>query len=261
MRLLITGAAGSIGALVRPRLARPDRVLRLLDLRPVPDPAAGEETVIGSFTDPATMAAACVEVDAIVHLGGISREDTWERVLAVNIDGARTVLEAARRAGVSRVVLASSNHAVGFAPVGPEPIAAEALPRPDTYYGVSKAATEALGALYHHRFGMDVLCVRIGHCAERPSNLRDLSLWLSPDDCAHLLDTCLTVKDPGYRLIWGVSANTRAAASLREARAIGYRSADNAERFAPDIDTASSNMPPFIGGLFCETPLGVPNPQ
>ncbi|WP_330254405.1 NAD(P)-dependent oxidoreductase [Nocardia sp. NBC_00565] len=262
-RILITGAGGGIGTLMRPRLRRPDRVLRLLDLIELPAPTSGErvEIVTGSLTDAATMTAACRDVDAIIHLGGISREDSWNNVLAANIDGTQTVLEAARQAGVSRVVLASSNHAVGFRGVGDELIPGDAAARPDTYYGVSKAAVEALGSLYHSRFGMDVICVRIGSCFERPHDVRGLSMWLSPNDCARLFEACLAAERPGYRVIWGVSANTRAVVSLREAEELGYRSEDDAERFAADLSAVADPGPWLIGGPFVETPLGKPNPR
>ncbi|MCX4097096.1 NAD-dependent epimerase/dehydratase family protein [Nocardia sp. alder85J] len=261
-RVLITGAAGIVGRLMRPRLARPDRVLRLLDVRPIDPAGPGErvEIVTGSITDPTAVAAACRDIDALIHLGGISREDSWERILEVNIDGTRTVLEAARLAGVPRVVLASSNHAVGFRAVGeagPEGLPADSSPRPDTYYGVSKAAMEALGSLYHSRFGMDVTCLRIGTCFERPADVRGLSTWLSPDDCARLLEAALAVEPPGYRLVWGVSANTRGIVSLTEAEAIGYRGRDDAEQFAA---TVSGTLPELLGGAFCEIELGRPGP-
>ncbi|MEV6773821.1 NAD(P)-dependent oxidoreductase [Nocardia sp. NPDC051030] len=262
-RVLITGAAGIVGKLMRPRLIRTGRVLRLLDVQPLEPAVAGEqvEIVTASITDADAMAAACRDVDALIHLGGISREDTWERILEVNIDGTHTLLEAARAAGVPRVVLASSNHAVGFRRIGeagPDGLPGDSAPRPDTYYGVSKAAIEALGSLYHSRFGMDVTCLRIGSCFERPTDPRQLSIWLSPDDCARLLEACLATEKPGYRVLWGVSANTRAIVSLREAEEIGYRSLDDAERFAADVPPGM--VPEYIGGAFCDAPLGQPNP-
>jgi uronate dehydrogenase len=261
-RVLVTGAAGIVGRLMRPRLARPDRVLRLLDVQPIAPAAPGEqvEIVTGSVTDPEVMAAACRDVDALIHLGGISREDSWERILDVNIDGTHTVLEAARRAGVPRVVLASSNHAVGFRTVGeagPAGLPADSGPRPDTYYGVSKAAMEALGSLYHSRFGMDVTCLRIGTCFERPADVRGLSTWMSPDDCARLLEAALAVRPPGYRLVWGVSANTRSIVSQREGEAIGYHARDDAEQFADQVE---GTLPDLLGGAFCEIELGRADP-
>jgi uronate dehydrogenase len=263
-RILITGASGAIGGFLRTRLARRDRVLRLLDVVP---PAGGDqvESVTGSITDPDVVAAACVGVSAVVHLGGHSREQAWDDILTTNIDGTQTVLAAAQAAGVGRVVLASSNHAAGFRTVGedgPDGLCADSSPRPDTYYGVSKAAMEALGALYHHRFGMDVLCLRIGTCAPRPPDERALSTWLSPDDAGRLVEACLTAPSPGYRIVWGISANTRRVCSLREAAELGYRPRDDAERFAPDLAGGRANPPTgpvLLGGPFTTTPLGLPN--
>lgn len=264
-RVLITGAAGLVGGFLRARLARPGRTLRLLDVEPPAPAAAGEavEPVTGSITDPDVLAAVCAGVDAVIHLGGHSREDTWDRILATNIDGTRQVLAAAQVAGVTRMVLASSNHAAGFRVVGadgPDGLVADTSPRPDTYYGVSKAAMEALGALYHHRFGMDVLCLRIGTCAPRPTDERGLSTWLSPDDAGRLFEACLTAPSPGFRILWGVSANTRGICSLREAEELGYRPRDDAERFAAELaGRAGPDGPVYLGGPFTTTPLGEPN--
>lgn len=264
-RILITGAAGAIGGFLRTRLARPDRVLRLLDVVP-PDGGDRVETVTGSITDPAVVAAACSGVSAVVHLGGLSREGAWADILTTNVDGTHTVLAAAHQAGVGRVILASSNHAVGYRTVGedgPDGLRADSSPRPDTYYGVGKAAMEALGALYHHRFGMDVICIRIGTCFEQPWDERGLSTWLSPNDAGRLIETCLTAPTPGYRIIWGISANTRRVCSLDEAMALGYQPQDNAEQFADELagTEPKPDGPVFMGGGFTTTPLGEPNPM
>jgi nucleoside-diphosphate-sugar epimerase len=271
-RILITGASGGLGQLMRPRLRRPGRVLRLLDVvAPAPaEPGEAVEPITASVTDAEAMAEACADVDAIIHLGGHSRETAWADAMQVNIDGTHTLLEAARHAGVGRVILASSNHAVGFreiAEAADGPLPADSSPRPDTYYGVSKAAIEALGSLYHSRFGIDVIAVRIGSCFETPLPLgpRGLITWLSPDDGARLFEACLAYQSPGYRLIWGVSDNTRRICSLAEAEALGYKSLDNAERFADQLlagDGAEALKFPYLGGAaFCEAPLGAPNPM
>ncbi len=255
-RILLTGAAGAIGTMLRPRLARAGRVLRLLDIAPL---SAGpdEEVVSGSVSDMDTMVAACAGVAAVVHLGGHSREAPWSEILAHNIDGTYTVLDAARQAGVPRVVFASSNHAVGFRPVDED--AGEYLyPRPDTFYGVSKAAGEALGSLYHDRYGLDVVCLRIGSCAERPVNERALATWLSPDDCGRLVSAALSAPAPGFRVVWGISANTRARWSLAEARALGYEPRDDAEAYAAELPASDGLEKVYLGGDFCSPDLDVP---
>jgi hypothetical protein len=162
--LLITGGAGNVAGLLRPRLARKDRTLRLLDIAAVDDLGPGEEVVTASITDADAVARACAGASAVLHLGALSNEAPWADILAVNVDGTRTVLEAARGAGVHRVILASSNHAAGFHTRDEAPVAAEAPPRPDTYYGFSKAAIEALGSLYASRYELNVACLRIGTC-------------------------------------------------------------------------------------------------
>lgn len=257
-RILITGAAGNVGRLLRPLLARPDRVLRLLDLAAIPDLTDSEEAVIASVTDLPALRAAMRGTDAVLHLGGISVEDTWEKILDVNVNGTRTVLEAARLEGVGQLVLASSNHAVGFRSRDEGVIPGDAAPRPDTYYGVSKAALESLGSLYHDRFGMDVVCLRIGSCFERPRNARMLSTWLSPADAARLVEASLTAR--GFHIVWGVSANTRRWWSLAEDAAIGFHPKDDSEVFAgdfpePDLKDAEHHL---LGGMFCGVPLGEP---
>ncbi|GAA1856079.1 NAD(P)-dependent oxidoreductase [Pseudonocardia ailaonensis] len=231
--------------MLRERLTGYD--LRLLDIEPI------EGGITASVTDLDAMVAACEGVDAVVHLGGISGEDAWERIRDVNIEGTYCVFEAARRAGVGRVVHASSNHAVGFhenSPEAPDDLA----PRPDTYYGVSKVLGEALGSLYHDRHGLDVLCLRIGSCFDAPHDLRGLSTWLSPGDVTRLVDAALTCENPGFRTVWGISANTRRFWSLDGGRAIGYHPQDDAEQFAdqlsPGDPTKDEAGRRYVGGPF-----------
>jgi uronate dehydrogenase len=255
--ILITGAAGQIGAMLRTRLARPDRTLRLLDVAPL-TAGTGEEVIQASITDMTALTQACAGADAVIHLGGLSGEAPWLRIAEVNIHGTYVVFDAARRARVSRVLYASSNHAVGFTPASDFPVPDYALPAPDTYYGVSKAAGEALAALYHHRYRMDMICLRILTCAERPRTVRELSTWLSPDDAGRLFAACLTAETPGFRVIYGVSRNTRGGwVSLDEARALGYEPRDDAEGFAPEVIAAHGEPSPedltlaYLGGPFC----------
>lgn len=250
--VLITGAAGRIGGFLRPRLRAPGRRLRLLDIAPLPgvDPAA-EEVVTASVTDWGAMRRACDGVDAVVHLGGLAGDAAWPDVLHTNVDGTWCVLDAARAAGVRRVVLAGSNHAVGFVPRRAEPLPDGEPPRPDTFYGVSKVAMEALGSLYADRHGMDVVCLRIGTCLERPADVRGLSTWLSPGDAARLVDAALTVPAPAFRVVWGVSANTRRWWSTAGGDAIGYHPQDDAEAFAAELGAPQPAVAPdgvLVGG-------------
>jgi NAD(P)-dependent dehydrogenase (short-subunit alcohol dehydrogenase family) len=245
MRVLVTGASGTIGRYLRARLRQPDRVLRLLDRAPL---VAGrnEEVVQADITDLPAMTDAARDVDAVVHLAGIAGETEWSRILATNIDGTHNAIEAARRAGVPRFIFASSLHADGFRRRDQTDTTAPdyLFPSPDTYYGVSKVAGEALCALYHHRYAMDAVCVRIMSCRDQPINESSLATWLSPDDAGRLFEAALSTPSPGFRIVWGVSANTRAWFSMTEGSAIGYHPLDNAENYADDI---LSQAPPEEG--------------
>ena len=272
-RILITGGSGKVATLLRPRLARPGRTVRLLDIAP-PSPLDGvppesEEVVIASVDDIEAMVEAFAGIDSVIHLGGRSKEAEMPEVLRLNVYGTYCVLEAARQAGVRRVIIASSNHAAGFhSRHDPREgdLPANAGGRPDTLYGWSKVAAEAAGQLYADRFGMDVICLRIGMWFATPPGIRGLASWLSPDDGARLVEACLSVESPGFRMVWGISRNTRRWWSLAEGEAIGYFPEDDAERYAAGL-IAAHGEPDFdadpamyrVGGSWCDIPLGQRN--
>ena len=256
--LLITGAAGEIGSWLRRSLRQPDRRIRLLDIteQNALEPDESARLMTASITDQNAMIEACEGVDAVLHLGGLSTMGySWDEYLDVNVNGTQCVLEAARRCGVPRVVYASSHHAVGFRPNIPGRTVPDYLySRPDSFYGFSKAASESLCSLYHDRYDLDVICIRIGSFRTRPTDLRALWNWLSPGDCTRLFEAALSTTSPGFRLVWGVSANDRGIMSLEEARAIGYVPLDNAEEFIHDIglgaEAGKVQGADLIGGAF-----------
>ena len=260
--LLITGATGRIWTALRPRLLAAGHDLVLLDERP-PDPAVGERErfVPGSVNDRAALETALPGVDTIVHLAGIPTEDTWDALVDANVTGTKNVLEAAASAGVLRVVQASSIHAVGRVPEEPDAPASvpgDRLPRPDTYYGVTKAAMELLGSLFADRFEMSVVSARIGAFAERPNSQRALLMWTSPDDLTRLVLATVALTEPGHHVVWAVSRNTGSPADLRAGERIGFHPADDAATALdaddraglPDEDMA------FLGGGMAQQPLG-----
>jgi uronate dehydrogenase len=255
MTVLLTGAAGAIGTALRERLPASGWDLRGFDRQPVPG------GVRGDVTSAEDLDAALVGVEAIVHLAGQPTEAPWPLIREANIEGTFQVFEAARRAGVRRVVYASSNHAVGFTPIGHEQSGteqpADLPPRPDTLYGVSKVFGEALGRYYVERYGFQVACLRIGTFEPKPSYSRSLSTWLSPDDCARLVDACLRSAELTFAIVWGISNNTRRAWSLAEGRALGYEPQDDAERLAGEVEQASDPSDAFLGGGFTSEGFGI----
>jgi uronate dehydrogenase len=252
-KILITGAAGDVGGHLRRELAgRYD--LRLSDIRPIADLAPGEEFIRGDCASLRDMLRVTQGVDAIVHLGGFSVEGSWEVILRANIVGAYQVFEAARRNGVRRMVFATSNHAVGFYDRD-ETIDHRVYPKPDSRYGVSKVFGEALGSLYAHKYGMEVVCVRIGNVNPRPMDKRRLSIWLSPRDLAQLVS--IAIDKPGIRfeIVYGVSGNRRSWYDNANAERLGYRPQDDSEAWAEEVlknekPGADPRTEKFQGGPF-----------
>lgn len=258
--VLLTGAAGGMGTLMRGLLPSYGYDLRLLDLRPVEgEPAA----VTADLSDRDAVREAVRGADAVLHLAGISLESSFEKIMRANIEGTYHLYEAAREEGVRRIVFASSNHAVGFTPrpLEGDPLLPVATPhRPDTFYGLSKCFGEDLAQFYADKHGIDTVSVRIGSCFPEPTSVRMLSLWLSPADAARLFHAALTADAPGHTVVYGSSANTRGWWDLAPAESLGYAPQDDSESFAPALLAAQGELDPAdpatvnMGGPFCTDP-------
>jgi uronate dehydrogenase len=242
-RLLLTGAAGGIATAVRPLLRQLAEEVVLTDRSEPGGLAAGERFAAADLADPAPWERLATGCDAIVHLGAVPNEAAFDVLAGPNLFGPFHVYEAARRAGVPRVVVASSGRATGFYRVG-ERLDGDATPRPDGLYGATKAFSEALGRMYADKFGLTVVALRIGTFEERPTTTRDLSTWLSHGDARRLVRAALTAPLDGFLAVYGVSANTRAWWDLPPQ--LGYEPVDDAEDYAAEV--APDDGIPFQGG-------------
>jgi uronate dehydrogenase len=254
-RLLMTGAAGGLGRVLRPRLKALCDVLRLSDIAPMAPAGPGEEVVTAALQDPAAMMALLQGVDAVVHLGGVSTEHAFEHVLPANIVGTFHVYEAAREHGVRRIVFASSNHVTGFYSQG-QTIHPQMPMRPDGYYGLSKAFGENLAQFYFDRFGIETVSLRIGSCFPQPTDRRMLASWLSYDDLERLLIAALSAPVVGHSVIYGVSNNRQTWWDNASARHIGFVPQDSADAFRLALEGQQPHIDPtdpasrYQGGSF-----------
>lgn len=256
LRVLVTGASGTLGAALCAALPDLGWVVRHFDLVPPSQPVTSpHDTVVADMHDQQALAAAMGGCVAVVHLAGIPGEATVEEVAHSQVLGTARVLAAAQQAGIERFVFASSNHAVGFTP-RQAVVGVDTRARPDTFYGVGKVAGEALCSLYADRYRMRVAALRIGSFGPRPQTRRHLSTWLSPGDLVRLVDACLTAADLTFAVVHGISANTRAWWDLEPGRALGYQPVDDAEAYAAEIlagtPAPSSDDPEvaFVGGSY-----------
>jgi uronate dehydrogenase len=237
--VLITGAAGMIAGELRKRLS-PRFSLKLTDIQPVGPLSEREQFVAADLADASALAAVMDGVQAVVHLGGVAVEDTWEKIMSANLAGAYNVFEAARRQGVKRIIMASSNHAVGYFPRS-EVIDDRVLPRPDGRYGLSKAFAETLGRLYADKYRMEVFCIRIGAMTLEPEDVRRLATWIHPDDLTSLVELGLSAPGLHYEIVYGMSDNKRAWWDNSNALRLGYRPKHQSERYA---DAVIAREPP-----------------
>ena len=269
-RVLITGAGGGIGRSLRETLRGVYPVLRVSDRVPLAPARAGNEGIEEvDQTDIADMAAVekmVAGVDGIIHLGGISGENSWEKILEGNIVGLYNVFEAARRAGTTRIVMATSNHAVGFYPRS-QTIDHRVVPRPDSRYGVSKAFSEALASLYADKHGIGFLCTRIGNFGTKPIDSRRLSIWISPRDYTQLVRIGLEHPDIHFEIVYGVSNNQRSWYDNSNAYRLGYRPQDDSEPYAAATLAAEAGQSKdpiaerYQGGTFCADEYDAPTPR
>lgn len=254
-RVIVTGSNGLIGRMVMDAWRKSGAYVVAGLAR-----SEGEYTdILADTGDLDALGNAFAGADAVVHLAGTSAVDgSWEDVLQNNIIGLRNVFEAARIAGVRRVVFSSSNHAVGTFEMANQPEIHELHDTrridhtvelmPDSYYGVSKAYGEAMARYYVDHHGLEAVCLRIGACtgADKPNSpmnlwkrerddeegIRDARMrvratWLSDRDCVHLIERSIEA-NVTWALVYGISDNPRKIWDIDHARdVLGYEPQDS----------------------------------
>ncbi|QIE57512.1 NAD(P)-dependent oxidoreductase [Pikeienuella piscinae] len=261
-RILLTGAAGRLGSVLRPGLAHLAKKIRLADREPLGDLKPNEEAAIFDLADMEATIEAAKDCDAIVHFGGAPHECVWETVLDSSIRGSYHIYEAARRHGVKRVIYASSVHAIGYHEVEAQ-IGVDAPPRPDSLYGVSKCFVESLSRLYWDKFGIETACLRIFSSFPEPADRRMLWSYLSFADCVRLVEAALTAPRVGHTISFGISDNKVKPVDNSGANHLGFTPLDSSEPAREGVEGRTPVPDPlrpsvrYLGGWFCE--LGHPD--
>lgn len=258
-RLLLTGASGQLGPVLREPLRQASRSLRLSDRQALAGPPLRPNETFEpcELGDRAAVRHLLRDVDAVVHLGGVSLEGPFDPILEANILGVYNLYEAARRNGVRRVVFASSNHVIGCYS-RTERIGPQDRPRPDGNYGVSKLFGEGLAQLYFDRHGIETVCLRIGTATASPLDRRSLSTWLSHRDLAQLVLCALSAPNVGCHIVFGASANSAGWWNNAEAAArIGFEPQDSADAWREELEALPQPDPAsptgrLQGGKFVE---------
>lgn len=234
-KVLLTGAAGSLGTVLRRDLKPMVRSMRLSDLQPLNDRQPDEDFVQANLANKQAVIEMVAGCDAILHFGGKSVEGSFEEVCEANLKGTYHIYEAARIHGVKRVIFASSNHAIGFHPVT-QMIDGNCPQRPDSNYGVSKAYGENMGRFYFDRYGIESVCLRIGSCFPKPVDRRMLVTWLSFADLVELVRCSLATPRVDHTIVYGMSNNKGRWWDNSTAGHLGYHPKDSSEAWRSEVE-------------------------
>ncbi|WP_336975548.1 NAD(P)-dependent oxidoreductase [Acinetobacter pittii] len=240
-RILITGAAGRLGNVLRHALKDYADILRLTDIADLGELSAHEEGTVCDLADFDKVLPLADDVDLIVHAGGVPVENTFELILKGNIRGTYNIYEAARQKGVKRVIYTSSNHAIGFYD-RTETIDAKVAHRPDSLYGLSKCFAEDLGRYYWDKFGIESVNIRIGSSFEEPLDRRMLATWLSFKDFTQIVIRSMQAPRVAHMIVYGMSNNRECLWDNRYASSIGYVPEDSADDYREKV---IANHPPL----------------
>ncbi len=239
--VLVTGAAGNVAQMLWPGL---DGVkVRAVDVREFSG-WAGADMAVGDLADPGFVSTVLSGVDAVVHLAANPMPMArWADLRAPNIDAVVNVLESARSLGVRKVVLASSVHAVGGYVGSDMGVIEPSWPaRPCCAYGATKVFAEGYGHMVSATSDVSVVVLRLGACQWRPVDTGALAGWLAPDDLQRMVRAALDA-DVSYGTYFGVSANTRTAYDIDNARRdLRYEPMGDSEEFAAEL-------PDGVGGM------------
>jgi nucleoside-diphosphate-sugar epimerase len=238
-KMLITGMSGLIGGLLRRHLEDAGGYeLTALNRRPLD----GVRCFQADISDLDAIRPAFEGQDTVVHLAAHLRDEPFETLQSANITGAYNVYEAARSAGVRRVVFASSGSTIkGYEDVPPYdamaagryedvpkswPMITHEMVRPRGAYGASKVWGEAVGRHFSDAYGLSVLCVRIGSVLDHddPSRIGPSMAWLSHRDVVDILVRCIEAPgDLSYDIFLATSKNRYGYRDLEHARdVLGY---------------------------------------
>lgn len=259
-KLLITGAAGGIGLQLEGKLGHIAKSIRLSDIVEPKSIPEGAEFIAADLADPEAVNRIVEGCDGILHLGGISVENTFDRILQSNIIGVHNLYDAAQAHGQPRIFFASSNHAIGFYRQD-EKLDCTTAHKPDSWYGVSKSFGEATALMYFNKYGQESALVRIGSCFPEPKDQRMMATWLSLDDFISLVEKVFTAPRLACPVIYGASDNDASWWDNSGVNYLGWRPKDNsavfAEKISKTVPMPGKDEPVSVyqGGTFTAAPI------
>ena len=234
---------GGLGTVLRQHLPDLADILRVSDREPLGEAREREEVVPCDLGDAAGMLDLTRDVDAVVHMGGVSGEAPFADLHHGNIIGLYNLFEGCRKNGVGRIIWASSNHAIGFTRA-PRPLTPPCRSGRTPPTGSPRRSARISRSTYNDKYGIEAVSLRIGSCFAKPTDRRMLATWLSYPDLVHLVERSLIAPSVGHTVVFGVSANAESFWDNRAASALGFRPKDNAEAYRAEIEAATPRWIP-----------------
>jgi uronate dehydrogenase len=244
--VLVTGSAGAVGRPTCAELARCGHHVRGFDRRPTPDVL---DAVVGELGEGEAVARAAEGMDTIIHLAAIPDDTSFADLAGPNVMGLFHVMDAARRAGAVRVILASSVQvASGVKDRQAQRTTSDVFPT--NHYALTKAWAEQMGEMYARCFGRSVLAVRIGWVVRHPetdlckrSRHAKVPVYLSDRDAGRFFVRAVEAKDIGFAVVYAVGRGGLDRFDMEPARRLlGFEPEDEwpeglrLELLAPDGD-------------------------
>ncbi|HKS38595.1 MAG TPA: NAD(P)-dependent oxidoreductase [Verrucomicrobiae bacterium] len=213
--VLVVGSAGRIGRAVVAELKSRGTPVRGFDF--VMTSGLGD-CVVGDINDGDAIRRAANGAGTLIHLAATPDDDDFlTRLLPNNIVGVYHVMEAARLAGVRRLILASSGQVNWWQQRnGPWPVRVEDPPSPRYWYAATKMFLESIGRGYAETHGISVIVVRLGWCPRTPEQVREIAatdwaqdVYLSPGDAGRFFACAVAAPDVRFAIVYAASKPTR----------------------------------------------------
>jgi uronate dehydrogenase len=228
-KILITGAGGRIGSVICPILSE-SYDLRFFDTKKL-KAIKKEEVFIGDILDIKSLQSAMEDIDVVIHLAAISDEDDFvNKILPINIQGTYNILESAKNSKVKKVILASTIQTIWNYPNN-KVITTDMPARPFNIYACSKLFGENIGRYYSEKYGLSVICLRIGYFLpydhEWLQDTEKRKSWCSQKDLIQIINKCIDNNDLGYEIFFAISENENAYLDINNLKKkINYESID-----------------------------------
>jgi uronate dehydrogenase len=225
--ILVTGSSGRIGQAVVRELQARGHAVRGFDRVPTPGVS---DMIVATLTSEADVARAMQGVHTVIHLAATPDDaDFLAEIVPNNIVGVYHIFEEAQKAGVKRMIVASSGQVVWYQRfTGPFPIDANVQPTPRYWYAAAKMFLEAAGRSFAEKFGMEVLAVRLGWCPRTPEQVEEIraepwaqDVYLSPNDAGRFFACAAAATLPSkYHVVYATSKPKQAMYDLATTKAL-----------------------------------------